>query len=111
VNEAGSSAQSVELRWDSAREPAELMRLAEELLAGCDARLRETVTDWIGHVKVLIATLEGAAYASLTGAGEPITWAGTLKNPAAQATVSLYAVVWGVSDEVVARAVEEAIGG
>ncbi|MEN9933692.1 MAG: hypothetical protein RLZZ387_271 [Chloroflexota bacterium] len=107
MSDAGSATGQAVLEWERPREWPELRRLAEGLLAECDERLRAELPDWIGHVKALVATGEGAAYASLTGAGEPVTWRGALGSPAARATVTLYAIVWAAPEEL-ARAIVDA---
>jgi hypothetical protein len=111
MGEAGSHARSLELVWEAARKPGELRALAEGLLAACDGRLRAELPDWLGHIKCLVATPSGAAYASLTGAGEPVTWAGGIREASPRATVTLYAAVWGAGGTLVAEAVEKALEG
>ena len=107
--DAGSYAQQVTCAWPTPRAWGELRALAERLLAACDARLARELPAWVGHVKALVVTAEGAAYASLTGAGEAITWRGALARPAARAEVTLYAVVWAADEALVRAAVEAAL--
>ena len=101
--------QQVTLEWDAPRHWPELRALAEGLLAACDGRIGAEQPDWIGHVKALVATEEGAAYASLTGAGEPVTWRGALARPAARAEVTLYAVIWAAPEALAQAAVSGAL--
>lgn len=106
MTDAASYSQKIARSWEAAQGPAELHALAERLLADCDAVLRAELPEWIGHLKALVATPRGAAYASLTGAGEPVTWRGALAAPAATAEITLYAVVWGAPEPLVRAAVE-----
>jgi hypothetical protein len=107
--DAGSAAQQVIRVWEQPRAWPELKALAERLVMACDTALRHDHPDWLGHVKTLVVTAEGAAYASLTGAGEPITWRGTLHQPATRAEITLYAVVWGAPERLVQAVVAEAL--
>jgi hypothetical protein len=109
MTDAGSASQQLTLEWERPRTWPELKAMAECLVTACDDALRRDHPDWLGHVKALVVTAEGAAYASLTGAGEPITWRGTLHEDAARADVTLYAVVWGVPEALVQTAVAEAL--
>jgi hypothetical protein len=107
--DAANASRQVALEWDEPRSWPELRALAEGLLAACDAALRPELPDWIGHLKALVATPEGAAYASLTGAGEPVTWRGALAQPTRRAEVTLYAVVWAAPEPVLQAAVDAAM--
>lgn len=109
MTDAGSYSQQIARSWDAPQRPDELHALAERLLADCDAALRAELPDWIGHLKALLVTPGGAAYASLTGAGEPVTWRGALASPAEAAEVTLYAVVWGAPEPLVRAAVQAAL--
>jgi hypothetical protein len=109
MSEAGSAARRVEMEWEVPQPWPELRRLAEELLAAFDGRLAREAPDWIGHCKVLVATAEGCAYASITAAGERASWRGTLVLPATAAAFTVYAVVWATPETAVETAVAHAI--
>ncbi len=109
MSEAGSAARRVEMEWEAPQPWPELRRLAEELLAAFDGRLTQEAPDWLGHCKVLVATAEGCAYASLTAAGERATWRGALALPAMAAAFTVYAVIWAAPEAAVETAVAHAI--
>ncbi len=81
------------------------------LLHACEQGLAQHHPEWLGHCKVLIEADGAAAYGSSTGAGEPVSWRGTLHMPVSQATITVYGVVYAVPDEVVAAVVRDAIRG
>lgn len=108
MHTAGTHTARVAIAWDAPQSWPALQSLGEALLTACDAAVRPHAPTWLGHCKALFATGDQAAYASLTGADEPITWRGTLL-PTASATVTLYAVVYGADDATVTAAVDNAL--
>lgn len=106
---AASAAHQVQCAWDVPRDWPMLRQLIEELTQDCAQHITAAAPEWLGHLKTLIVTDEGAAYASITGAGEPLTWRGALSLPASAATITLYAVVWALDDATVTAAVEAAL--
>jgi hypothetical protein len=110
MNEAGSAARKVHLEWTTGpRAWPELRQLAETTLHACAASLARHTSEWLGHLKLLLESEHGAAYCSITGAGERLSWRGALPEPASRVTVTLYGVVWGMSDSAVAAAVDAAL--
>jgi len=99
----------VAVRRVAGRQGRALPATIEALLRDCDRLLAQYAPRWLGHCKVLAETAHGAAYASLTGAGEPISWSGTLPQHIDQAMITVYGAVYGASDEVVAAALDAAM--
>jgi len=79
------------------------------LLQACDDGLVQHTTDWLGHCKALIEADGAAAYGSITGAGEPVSWRGTLHTSVTHAAITVYGVVYAVPDEVVVAVVQQAL--
>lgn len=108
MDNAGSAVRRLALAWDEPPAWPVLRQLAELTLRACAAKLAQVDPEWLGHLKLLLETGQGAAYCSITGAGEPLSWRGTVPTPVSPVTVTLYGVVWGMADASVAEAVDGA---
>lgn len=109
MDDAGSAARRVELTFDTPEDWPALRQRVEGVLRDLDRRLCVRASDWVGHCKALVATADGSAYASLTGAGEAISWRGELREPASRAELTIYAAVWGLTEEVVTEALASVV--
>lgn len=107
MHSAGNAARRVRLTTPQPW-PA-LQQLAEALLVAINADLIRSAPHWLGHCKLLVETDRGSAYASLTGADEPISWRGTLTGPFGQIGLTAYGVVYGATDQAVAAAINRAL--
>jgi hypothetical protein len=97
------------VRLSGSHMPLALHTAVEALLRDCNRRLIELSPGWLGHCKALIEGGDGSAYASLTGADQPITWRGQLHGSASEATLTLYCAVYGLDDTAIEGAVTAVI--
>lgn len=79
------------------------------LLHTCDELIRRHAPPWLGHCKALIETPHGNAYASITGAHEPLSWRGAIPPSSEQPMVTVYCVAYGVTNEQMAEIVDQVV--
>lgn len=109
---AGSAVRQVELGGSTPRSWPALQQLVAALLATCDLLIAARAPGWLGHCKALISTPDGSAYASITGADEPLSWRGSLAHglaPDAPLRLTLYCIAYGPDDATMAEVVERAL--
>lgn len=104
----GSATAAIELRDERHPRGAELRERAELAARAFDRQLALTHPAWLGHCKILLQTA-APAYVSLTGAAERLRWAGRIADDATATGATIYAVIWGASDDDVALAVAAAL--
>jgi hypothetical protein len=109
MHTAGSAAERVTIAWDTPHDWSMVQSILAALLHACDDGLAQHTADWLGHCKALVEADGAAAYGSITGAGEPLSWRGSLPMPLRAATITLYAVVYAVPDAAVAVVVRDAL--
>jgi hypothetical protein len=106
---AGTAARRRTYTWDTAQQPADVYQQIETLLQAIDQLLQKSSQDWVGHVKILILNGAETAYGSITAAGDPARWSGTLTTPLHQAEVTIYAAIYTLTDAQVAAAVDQGL--
>ncbi len=108
MHHVGTATRRVAITEDAPQSWPAAQQLVEVLLHTCDQLISRHAPDWLGHCKALLEADGGCAYASLTAAGEPISWRGSLENIDAL-TLTLYGAVYGVPDAVLQTVVEQAL--
>ncbi len=106
---AGTAAKRVNITWNDPQDWDQIQRILALLLQYCEQVLAQHNATWLGHCKALVQADGGAAYGSITGAGEPLSWRGTLPEPVSETTITLYCVVYAVPEDLVVATVEAAL--
>lgn len=106
---SGSASRRRSLRWSQRQSSEALTAEIERLLERCDRALQKRSPEWIGHCKAMLNVQGKLAYASLGMAGAPAVWAGGPLPPTESAELTLYAAIYGMPDDQVASALDEAL--
>jgi hypothetical protein len=109
MHNAGTAVKRVAVTWRLPQEWTEVQQVLAALLQDCERSLAQHNPHWLGHCKALVEAGGSAAYGSITGADEPLSWRGVLHEPASEATLTLYCVVYAMADETVEAAVQKAL--
>jgi hypothetical protein len=110
MHDAGAATKRVIVAWNMPRNWPQIQELLGALLQSCEQALTQHNPHWLGHCKALVEAGGNAAYGSITGADEPLSWRGGLRAPVNEATITLYCVVYGMHDAAVETALIEALG-
>ena len=106
---AGTAARRRTLHWAEPRSPQAAREIVGTLLLGIGERLAASNSQWIGHVKIMLSSGAAATYGSLTAATDRPHWAGMLTSDLADAEMTVYAAIYGLTDAQVALAVDETL--
>lgn len=109
MHTAGTAAQRVIVRWSEPQDWTQVQQVLAALLQTCSSALAQHNPDWLGHCKALAEADRQAAYGSMTGADEPLSWRGALRGASSEVVMTLYAVVYALPDDVVEAAVRSAL--
>lgn len=102
---AGTAARRRSIRLAQPMAADEVRTEVEYFLTCLDVRLQEEDQTWVGHCKLLVASGDTTAYASLTAAGDTPRWAG--QPPAVvSAEITIYVALYSWTDAAVAAAVD-----
>ncbi len=99
---AGTAARRQSVRLDEPIAADAVRRGVEHFLRRLDEGLQARDPNWVGHCKLLVASADGTAYASMTAAGDEPRWAGVPAGLAA-AELTIYVAIYGWSDGEVAE--------
>lgn len=106
---AGTAARRRTLAWTEAQPPDVVRNQVEDVLRAIDQRLLPIKGDWVGHVKVLVASGSEIMYGSITTADDALRWSGALNTPVREAELTVYAAIYTLSDAQAAQAVDGAL--
>ncbi len=105
---AGTAARRRSIRPDVPLAAVDARRHVELFLHTVDRRLQERDPSWVGHCKLLVASGESTAYASVTAANDSPRWSGALPEIVA-AELTVYLAIYGWSDSQVAEVLDGAL--
>lgn len=109
MHTAATAAKRVDVTWNEPQSWGQVEHILAQLLHHCERSLAQINASWLGHCKALVQADGSAAYGSVTGAGDPLSWRGVLREPVIHATITLYCVAYAVPEDTVVAAVETAI--
>ena len=109
MHNAGTAVKRVSLAWEEPHSWSQIQQTLARLLQCCQRSLAQQNSNWLGHCKAMVQAGNDAAYGSIAGADEPLLWRGMLREPASEAIVTLYCVVYAMPDDLVETVVQGTI--
>lgn len=109
MHNAGAAVKRISIAWEEPHSWSQIQQLLATLLQCCERSLAQHNPKWLGHCKALVEAGNDAAYGSITGADEPLSWRGILREPASEAVITLYCVIYAMPDGIVEMVVQETI--
>ena len=107
---AGTATRRRSIRLDEPLSAEAVRHGVERFLRWLDERLQARDPNWVGHCKLLVASANGAIYASMTAAGDGPRWAGEPAGLAA-AELTIYVALYGWSNGDIAAALDGLLEG